>query len=136
MTRRQYPAWVRRRRRGAADRTIMHDLAIALTAGDRPGIRAMLRCDVVLVVDSGGLMPESSTPVEGRAAASARLVALLTAETSATLASINGVQGLVLLRDGAVVAAITAESRSRLLSNVWVVCNPDKLRHWNRGSDG
>jgi len=114
----------------------MEDLAIALTAGDRAGIRAMLRFDVVLIVDSGGLMPESSTPVEGRAEASARLVALLTAATSVTMASINGVQGLVLLRDGAVVAAITAESRSRLLSNVWVVCNPDKLRHWNRGSDG
>jgi hypothetical protein len=114
----------------------MEDLAIALTAGDQAGVRAMLRFDVVLVVDSGGLMPESSTPVEGRAAASAGLVALATAETSGTTASINGVPGVVLMRGGAVVAAITAESRSSLLSNVWVVCNPDKLRHWNRGSDG
>lgn len=114
----------------------MEDLAIALTAGDRAGIRAMLRFDVVLVIDSGGLMPESSAPIEGRAAASAGLVALATAETSGTTASINGVEGLVLMRDGAVVAAITAEIRSRLLSNVWVVCNPEKLKHWNRGSDG
>lgn len=135
MTRRQPPAWLRRRRRGVADGTSMAALAIALTAGDRPGIRARLQLDVVLVIDSGGLMPESSTPIEGRAAASAGLMALMTAETSATTASINGLPGVVLLRGGAVVAALTAESRSRLLSNVWVVCNPDKLRHWNRGSD-
>ncbi len=114
----------------------MKDLATALTAGDRAGIRAMLRFDVVLVIDSGGLMPESSTPVEGRDAASARLVALMTPETSVTMASINGVQGIVVVRDDAVVAVITAEIRSGMLSNVWVVCNPDKLTHWNRSSGG
>ena len=114
----------------------MEDLANALTSGDPAVIRALLRFDIVLVVDSGGQMPESSAPVERRAAASAGLVALMTAETSASTASINGVQGLVLMRDGAVVGAITVETRSRLLSRVWVVCNPDKLRHWNRGSAG
>jgi len=136
MTRRLYPAWLRRRRRGAAEPTTMEDLAIALTTGDRTRIRSLLRLDVVLVIDSGGLVPESSTPIEGRTAASAGLRALMTGDTSVTAVPINGVQGIVLRRDGAVVAAITAESRSRLLSTLWVVCNPEKLRHWNRAVDG
>lgn len=136
MTRTLYPAWLRRRRRGAAEPPTMEDLAIALTTGDRTRIRSLLRLDVVLVIDSGGLVPESSTPIEGRTAASAGLRALMTGDTSVTAVSINGVQGIVLRRDGAVVAAITAESRSRLLSTLWVVCNPEKLRHWNRAVDG
>ncbi len=114
----------------------MEDLAIALTTGDRTRIRSLLRLDVVLVIDSGGLVPESSTPLAGHGAASAGLLALMTGDTSVTVASINSVQGIVLRRDGAVIAAITAEPRPRLLSTVWVVCNPEKLRHWNRAVDG
>lgn len=110
----------------------MDELAAALVTGEQAGIGAVLRADVELVIDSGGLLPESSTPVEGRAAASARLVALMTAETSVTMASINSVPGFVLVRGDRVVAAVSAESRAGLLSTVWVVCNPDKLRHWNR----
>lgn len=136
MNRRQGPAWLRRRRRGAVGRTAMEGLAVALAGRDEPGIRAVLHPGVVLVVDSGGRMPESSTPMARRAAASAALAALMTVETAVTAASINGVPGLVLVRDGAVAAAVTAETRSGLLSSVWVVCTPDKLRHWNRSLDG
>lgn len=111
----------------------MEALAIALVARDRAGIRAMLHFRVVLVVDSGGRMPPSSAPVEGRAAASAGLAALMTPETTVVTTSINGVPGLVFERGDTVLAAVTAESRSGLLTSVWVVCNPEKLRHWNRG---
>lgn len=114
----------------------MEALAIALVARDQAGIRAVLHFRVVLVVDSGGRMPQSSAPVEGRAAASAGLAALMTTETTTTTTSINGAPGFVLTRQGAVVAAVTAEAQSGLLSRIWVVCNPEKLRHWNRRIDG
>ncbi|GAA1230956.1 RNA polymerase sigma-70 factor (ECF subfamily) [Microbacterium phyllosphaerae] len=133
MTRRQYPAWLRRKRRGAADRDDMEALAIALAAGDRAGIRAVLHSHAVLIVDSGGLIPRSAVPIGGRVAASAGLAALMTPETSVVTTSINGVPGLVFERGDTVLAAVTAESRSGLLTSVWVVCNPEKLRHWNRG---
>ncbi|MGN7948832.1 hypothetical protein ACTJKH_08820 [Microbacterium sp. 22215] len=114
----------------------MDDLAIALTAGDPTGVHAVLHHDVTLIVDSGGRMPQSSAPVDGRAAASAALAALMTPETTTTTTSINGVPGFVLTRQGSVVAAVTAEARSSLLSRIWIVCNPEKLRHWNRRIDG
>jgi len=68
----------------------------------------------------------------GRSAPSSELVALMTTGTTATMASINGVPGITLVRDGRVAGVITAEVRSGLLRTVWVVCNPEKLRHWNR----
>lgn len=133
MTPRQYPAWVRRRRRGAPDRSTMEDLADAMAAADERAIRDILRPDVVVLIDGGGLVTVPTTPVEGHFAAAATLVALSSDETSAVMASINGVPGFVLSRNDVVVAAVTAEARAQLLSSVWVVCNPDKLRHWNRG---
>lgn len=132
MTRRQYPAWLRRRRHGAADQNTMEDLAGALAVGDDLGIRALLHPDVVLVIDGGGHVATPQTPLHGSAAAADGLAELVTPETSVTMASINSVPGFVLVRDGVVVAAVTSEVRSGLLSSVWVVCNPVKLRHWNR----
>jgi hypothetical protein len=111
----------------------MEDLADAMAAADERAIRDILRPDAVVLIDGGGLVAVPATPVEGRFAAAAALVALSSDEPSATVASINGVPGFVLSRNDVVVAAVTAEARARLLSSVWVVCNPDKLRHWNRG---
>nr|WP_201470600.1 hypothetical protein [Microbacterium hydrocarbonoxydans] len=116
----------------AGETVRLDDLARALDGSDRTGIRSMLHPDVVLIIDSGGRMPESSTTVIGRAAASAGLAALMTTGTSIAMASINGVPGMVVMRQGATVAAVSVESRSGLLSSVWIVCNPDKLTHWNR----
>jgi RNA polymerase sigma-70 factor (ECF subfamily) len=132
MTRKHYPAWLRRRRRGAADEATMKALAAAFTSTDEVAVRGLLDPDVVLIIDSGGRIPHASEPIEGRAAATAELLGLSTSDTSAAMASINSVPGFTLLRDGQVVGAVTAEMRSGLLSHVWVVCNPDKLRHWNR----
>lgn len=136
MSRGQDPARLRRRHRDAAAQTTVAELAVALAEGDLAGIRAVLRTDSVLIVDSGGRMPESSALVEGRIAASAALAALMTTGTAVVMASINSAPGFVIVRDDRVVAAVSAEARSGLLATVWVVCNPDKLRHWNLSVDG
>ncbi|MFD5214247.1 hypothetical protein [Microbacterium sp. NPDC058345] len=132
MIRRHQPASLRRRRLGAVDPGVVERLAVALAAGDRDEIRAVLHPQVVLTIDSGGLVPGASTPLRGAAAASEALLALTTPDTSATMASINSVRGFLLVREDVVVAAVTAEVRTRLLATLWVVCNPEKLRHWNR----
>ncbi|MFK3677281.1 hypothetical protein ACI2IP_06085 [Microbacterium sp. NPDC090218] len=133
MTPKRYPAWLRRRRRGAPDPRIMEQLATAMSAADERVIREVLRADVVLIIDSGGFVPAVSTPQHGRAAVAAGLIALMAPEeTSVAPTSINGASGFVLSRDEVVVAAVTAELRAGLLSSIWVVCNPEKLRQWNR----
>ena len=132
MIRRQYPAWARRRRRSAPDDATMERLAAAMVSGDGATIRAVLHPEVVLTIDSGGLVSTASTPLEGPSAAASALRELMTSGTSVEMASINSTPGFILTRDETVVAAVTAEMRSGQLSSVWVVCNPDKLRHWNR----
>ena len=136
MTRGRHPARLGRRPRDASEPIAVEDLRLALAAGDRDGIRSMLHPDVVMIIDSGGRMPQSSTAVDGTHTASAELAALVATGPTVSIASINGSAGLVLERDGAVVAAVSVESRSGLLSRIWVVCNPDKLTHWNRRRDG
>lgn len=110
----------------------MIELATALTSNDEDALRELLHPEVILIIDSGGRIPDASEPIEGQTAASTALLKLMTSDTSITFASINSVPGLTLTRGKQVVGAVTAEMRSRLLSSVWVVCNPDKLRHWNR----
>jgi RNA polymerase sigma-70 factor (ECF subfamily) len=133
MIRKHYPAWARRKRRGAPDTAIIDALATALVSADDSAVRAVLHRDVVLTIDSGGLLaPTASTSLEGRVATASALTALLAPGTAVSGASINGAAGLVLTRDESVVSAITGEMRSGMLSSIWVVCNPEKLRHWNR----
>jgi len=131
MTSRRYPAWSRRAHRGA-DEEIIAELSKAMTTTDEEAIRGLLHRAVTLVIDSGGHVDTASIPLSGRSAASSELVALMTEGTTAALASINSVPGITLVRDDRVVGVITADFRSGRMATVWVVCNPEKLRHWNR----
>jgi len=132
MTRGRHPAWSRRRRRRAPDTATMQALAGALRTVDEASLRALLHPDVILIIDSGGALPSASSPIEGDTAAASALAALLTPDTSISLAAINGAPGLIFTRGDVVVTAVTAEMTSTGLSSVWVVCNPTKLEHWNR----
>ena len=131
MTSRQYPAWLRRGHRGA-DEAIIEELSRAMTAKDDEAIRGLLHRAVTLVIDSGGHLNTASIPLNGRSAASSELLSLMTTGTTTSMASINSVPGITLVRDDIVVGVITADFRSGRLFSVWVVCNPEKLRHWNR----
>lgn len=125
-------AWPQRRRRGNGARDVVERLAVAMAAVDRHGIRAELHGDVTLVVDSGGQDPLAPGTAHGGEAVTARLLELLAPATSVSLVSINGDSGFVLIRDDRVVGAVTVEVRSGLLSRIWVVSAPEKLRYWSR----
>ncbi len=104
-----------------------------MAMADARGIRALLDAEVMLVIDGGGLVPTPTSPVAGSDAATRELLRLMSPETSVTMASINSVPGFVLVRDDLVVGAVTADMRAGAMSAIWVICNPEKLRHWNRG---
>lgn len=131
MTPSHHPAWLRRGHRGAYE-TIIDELSTAMTAKDEDAVRDLLHRAVTLIIDSGGHGDTASIPLNGRTAASSELVSLMTTGTTTVVASINSVPGITLVRDDRVVGVITAAFRSGRLSSVWVVCNPEKLRHWNR----
>lgn len=130
MTHRSRPAWLRRRHRGATE-TIIEEFSRALTEKDDAAVRRLLDRAVTLVVDSGGHLNTAPVPLNGRSAASSELLALMTVRTTAVVASVNGAPGLTLVRADRVVGVVTAEVHSLRVTGVWVVCNPDKLRHWN-----
>ncbi|GAA3935774.1 hypothetical protein GCM10022383_12690 [Microbacterium soli] len=125
------PVWARRRHRTVVAQRVMGGIAEAMNAGDLHGIRAMLHPRARLVIDSGRLPAAPAPHGDARAAAEA-LGALMRPGTTAAVRSVNGFPGLVLRREGRVVAVVVAEVRARRLSRIWVVCNPDKLQDWNR----
>lgn len=131
MNGRRESAWSRRRRRDATDRDLIERLAMALASSDRAGVLATLHPHLILTIDSGGLLPNVLTPVVGATAAAAALGALVSDGISVVMASINGAPGFILRRDETVVGAVSAETRAGSLRSLWVVCNPEKLRHWN-----
>jgi hypothetical protein len=107
-----------------------------MRVADESAIRDELGSDVVLIADGGGLVESMdaaiATAEEGRDGVAAVLAALCSTGTSVVTASINGAAGVVLSREGTVVAAVAVQARADLLSHIWVVRNPEKLLHWNR----
>jgi RNA polymerase sigma-70 factor (ECF subfamily) len=105
----------------------------ACASGDVDGLTPLLREDAQLVVDTGGRVtaPESAC---GRASALHALARVLGAHgvATTTVHSINGSAGLALRdADNRVVGIITVDVRRRVVRRIWIVLNPDKLRHWN-----
>jgi len=116
-----------RRPRREAERVVVERFASSLASAFPDGGREVVGLDAVLVVDGGA----RAVSARGRDAVIARLRELMTPETSVALASVNGAYGVALSRGGNVVGVITGEVRSARLSTIWVVCAPEKLRHWN-----
>lgn len=131
MMRRHDPGGRLQASRSTGARTL-EALSAALTARDERGVRDLLHTSVTLVLDGGGHGHTGSVPLTGRTSAASRLMSLMTPETTAVTASVNGVPGITLVRHSEVVAVVTADARAGRLTEVWVVCNPTKLRHWNR----
>jgi RNA polymerase sigma-70 factor (ECF subfamily) len=105
----------------------------AWTSGDVAGLSPLLHEDAQLVVDTGGRVtaPESA---RGRASAVQALARVLGGPgvATTTVHSVNGSAGLALRdADSRVVGIITVAVRRRVVSRIWIVLNPDKLRHWN-----
>jgi hypothetical protein len=47
--------------------------------------------------------------------------------------SVNGAPGLIGTRDGEVVEVVTFAGVPCAMTDVWIIGNSDKLRHWNSG---
>lgn len=102
-------------------------------SGDLTGLAPLLHDDAELVVDTGGRVPAPES-VRGRTPAVRALARVLSGREVAatTIHSVNGSAGLALRdADCQVIGIITVDVRRRVVSSIWVVLNPEKLRHWN-----
>jgi hypothetical protein len=107
---------------------VVHRLAQACRTGD---VVAHLSPDAVAVCDGGGHVPAPVLPLHGAAEVAWLLQALLPGN-DLTVESVNGHPGLVLRRAGRAVVVIAVTCDRNLVTGLWVVLNPAKLRAWHR----
>ena len=125
----------------------VHDLRLAVEARNLSNLVALLDPSVAMAVDSGGKVPADRRIVRGRARVAERACALLenapvyvteqldiTEQFDITEQQVNGQSGLVLRRKGRVCGVVSVNVRNGLVTDLWIVLNPDKLRHWNQPS--
>ncbi|MET0885247.1 MAG: hypothetical protein ABWX92_02260 [Mycetocola sp.] len=111
----------------------MEELRESLSAGRAGDVERVLHPRVTLVVDGGGHAPAPTEVICDRKTVASTLLALIgpTIGSTATVVSANGRPALAFARDGQVIGILTARAKRDRAADVWVVVNPDKLRHWN-----
>ncbi|KOG78478.1 MULTISPECIES: RNA polymerase sigma factor SigJ [Streptomyces] len=86
----------------------------------------------VMTVDGGGLAGAAPRPIEGGARIAPYMTAIADRAPGMRLVerSVNGLPGLVALRDGAVVTVAAFDIAEGRVNRIWVIRNPEKLRPW------
>ena len=116
--------------RGRRDRERRHVAADCLNAfrqGDLAGLLRAVGPDARVVVDGAGCATGADTW---------RLLGdvldwSLERSLNWELGSVNGASGLVGLQDGEVAAVIVIDGAVGAVSDIWIVADRAKLRHWN-----
>ncbi|GIF20284.1 RNA polymerase sigma-70 factor (ECF subfamily) [Actinoplanes tereljensis] len=106
---------------------VVREFAEACRASDLAGIRAALSTSVVAVCDGQGA-------VYGAAAVTALVAELLCdrPDTSLTVESVNGADGLALWRAGQALVVVAVDVAAARITALWIVLNPVKLSRWRR----
>lgn len=112
---------------------VVRQFAMVCGAGSIGALRRMLVPEAVVVSDGGGKVMASLRPVRGADAVARCLADLLIQQPGTTWAveAVNGQAGVVLRRADEVVAVVSLNVTGAKVAAVWIVLNPDKLRHWS-----
>ena len=111
---------------------VVQELRAAAETG-RPGILSrVLAPDVRMLTDAGGGVAVDARTVEGSGHVAAKICDVLARDvTQISEHEVNGQTGLVLRRGGRVIGIVSVNVRGGLVTDLWIVLNPDKLKHWN-----
>jgi RNA polymerase sigma-70 factor (ECF subfamily) len=105
----------------------------AARSGDVDSLRRLLASDVRIVTDSGGKVPAALNVIEGADRAAAFLAGVVrkgwTNDMSVRVETVNGVPGLLLTGSSGLVQTTAFEFEGDVVKAIYVVRNPDKLRH-------
>lgn len=116
---------------GEGERLVEAFLAAA-GSGDVAALAQLLAADATLHSDSGGRVPAARRLILGRDRV-ARLFAILSlkhgAPRSVQAARINGQPGVVMVDSRGIAQTLGFETRDGLITAIYLVRNPDKLRH-------
>ena len=110
----------------------VHELRLAAQTGQCSALVAVFDPAVALLTDSGGNVPADTRAARGPDDVAERMCELLNCEpTDVREHNVNGQPALVLRRHGRVMGIVSVGVRGDLVTDLWLVLNPDKLRHWN-----
>ena len=112
---------------------LLTELRNGCTAGDLGRVRATLHPDATVTIDGGGTVSADPSPARGGASAARLLIRVITDNPAVTVTehSVNGQAGLVFRHEARVVGVLSVSVRAGTIREIWIVLNPDKLRHWN-----
>ncbi|GAA1337293.1 RNA polymerase sigma factor SigJ [Actinocatenispora thailandica] len=106
----------------------------AWEAQDIDALLGLLDPAAVATADSGGNAVTFRHPIEGGDRIARAWVELARRRDPGTTLherTVNGAPGLVVERDGAIVTVFAFDVAGDRIRHIWVVRNPDKLRHWS-----
>ncbi len=115
---------------------IVRDFKAAWEAKDINALITLLDPDVMAVADGGGLATTFLRPIEGgEQVARAWIEIANRAPSNMTFLerTVNGQSGLVAQQDGVIVTRFAFDVAGDRIKHIWVVRNPEKLRHWTAG---
>ena len=105
---------------------------VAWEAGDIDSLVALLAPDVVATSDGGGRVNTVLRPIEGVDRIVSAFVRLKSVFSDLTILerTVNGQPGLIAQRDGVTVSVYAFELEGGLITHIWTIRNPEKLRSW------
>src|SRR6516225_6478158 len=107
--------------------------AAAAQSGDTQTLAELLAEEVIFYTDAGGRVPGALRPVAGRDKV-VRLISGLTKKGMAGIrvvrvVQINGSPGFIIERESGDIFTLAFDFRDGLIASIYLVINPDKLRH-------
>jgi RNA polymerase sigma factor (sigma-70 family) len=115
---------------------IVRNFKLAWEAGDIDALIGLLDPDATVIADGGGLAGAALHPIEGGEQI-ARYLADLAGQAPDNVTflerTVSGQPGLVAQQDGVTVTVFAFDVAGDLITHIWAVRNPDKLRPWTTG---
>ena len=115
---------------------LVRDFKQAWEAKDIEALVGLLDPGATVVADGGGLVTAALVPIEGREQV-ARYLADIAGRVPGGLTilerTVNGQPGLVAQEDGVTVTVFAFEVVGEVITHIWAVRNPEKLRPWTTG---
>jgi RNA polymerase sigma-70 factor (ECF subfamily) len=115
---------------------IVRAFKAAWEAKDIDAIIGLLDPEATAIADGGGLALAFLSPIEGSeqiARAWIEIANRVPAGLTFLERTVNGQPGLVAEQDGVIVTVFAFDVAGDRIRRIWVVRNPDKLRHWTTG---
>ncbi|MEV0221033.1 RNA polymerase sigma factor SigJ [Streptomyces sp. NPDC050704] len=115
---------------------LVRDFKQAWEAKDIDALIGLLDPDATAIADGGGLATTFLRPIEGGeqiAHAWVEIAGRVPGNMTFLERTVNGQPGLVAQQDGVIVTVFAFEVAGGRIKYIWVVRNPEKLRHWTTG---